>query len=119
MLYIAIAQSIDIPIFGVDLHHHFALVYMDDTIEAKKAEKYIEDEVLFYIAVVNKGSVFTRAEIKHYLKQLDVEENEKFFLPASNVMVVKKLITQMTDAYLKEGKEEKAALLDRLLSALD
>ncbi len=119
MLYAAIAQSIDIPIFGVDLHHHFALAYMDDTIETKDPDKYPEEEVLFYIAVVNKGSVFTRTEIKHYLKQLEVEEKPKYFLPCTNVMVVKKLIAQMTDAYIKEGKEDKAGLLKKLLTALD
>lgn len=119
MLYAAIAQSLNIPIYGVDLHHHFALAYMDDTIETKEPNEYTEEEVLFYIAVVNKGSVFTRTEIKHYLKQLDVAEAPKYFLPCTNVMVVKKLILQMTNVYAREGKEDKAQLLEKLLSALD
>jgi hypothetical protein len=29
------------------------------------------------------------------------------------------MITQLTDAYIKEEKNDKAALLDRLLTALD
>jgi regulator of sirC expression with transglutaminase-like and TPR domain len=119
MLYAAVAQSLDIPIYGVDLHHHFALAYMDDTIEMKEPDDYTEEEVLFYIAVVNKGSVFTRTEIKHYLKQLDVAEAPKYFLPCSNVSVVRKLIIQLTSVYAREGKNDKAKLLEKLLSALD
>ncbi len=119
ILYAGLAQSIDIPIFGVDLHHHFALAYMDDTIDRKRPEDYSEDEVLFYIAVVNQGSVFTKTEIKHYLKQLEIKEKPNFFLPASNTSVINKLIAQVADAYMKEGKEDKSRLLERLSAALD
>ncbi|MEJ2595625.1 MAG: transglutaminase family protein [bacterium] len=119
ILYAGLAQSIDIPIYGVDLHHHFALAYMDDTIDRKRPEDYSEDDVLFYIAVVNQGSVFTKNEIRHYLKQLEIKEKPGFFLPASNTSVINKLIVQVADAYMKEGKEDKAQLLDKLGAALD
>ena len=119
ILYAGIAQRIGIPIFGVDLHHHFALAYMDDTIETRLPVEYSEEEVLFYLSVVNQGSIFTGKEIGHYLKQLELEEDPKYFLPVSNQTVIRKLISQMTDAYLKEGKEDKAHLLDKLGSALD
>ena len=119
ILYISIAQSLDIPIFGVDLHHHFALAYMDDTIETKAPSEYTIEEVLFYIAVVNKGSVFTKNEIRRYVKQMKIEEQPEFFLPCDNVHIIRRLINEMISVYEKEGKHDKSHVLAKLLEALD
>lgn len=119
ILYISIAQSMDIPIFGVDLHHHFVLAYMDDTIETKEAEAYAIDEVLFYIAMINKGSIFTNKDIKRFLKQIKLEEKPEYFLPCSNKHTIRRLIKEMINAYSIEKKPEKAGLLNKLLKALD
>ena len=119
ILYISIAQSLDIPIFGVDLHHHFALAYMDDTIETKAPDEYTIEEVLFYIAVVNKGSVFTKNEIRRYVKQMKIEEQPEFFLPCNNIHIIRRLINEMISVYEKEGKHDKSHMLAKLLEALD
>jgi regulator of sirC expression with transglutaminase-like and TPR domain len=119
ILYLYIAQSLEIPIFGVDLHHHFVLAYMEDNIPVKNPEAYKLEEVLFYIAVVNKGSVFTRNEINRYLKQAKLEDNPSYFLPCNNVEVIRKLITEMVNTYEVTAKPEKAVLFNKLLEALD
>ena len=119
ILYISIAQSLDIPIFGVDLHHHFALAYMDDTIETKALDEYTIEEVLFYIAVVNKGSVFTKNEIHRYVKQMKIEEQPEFFLPCDNIHIIRRLINEMISIYEKEGQHDKSHMLAKLLEALD
>lgn len=119
ILYISIAQSMDIPIFGVDLHHHFVLAYMDDTIETREPETYTVDEVLFYIAMINKGSIFTNKDIKRFLKQIKFEEKPQYFLPCSNNHTIRRLIKELISIYSIEKKPEKAELLNRLLKALD
>lgn len=119
ILYISIAQSMDIPIFGVDLHHHFVLAYMDDTIEAREPETYSSDEVLFYIAMINKGSIFTNKDIKRFLKQIEFEEKPEYFLPCSNKQTIRRLIKEMISVYSIEKKHDKARLLSNLLAAID
>jgi len=119
ILYISIAQSMDIPIFGVDLHHHFVLAYMDDTIETKEANKYSVEDVLFYIAMINKGSIFTKKDIKRFLKQIEFEEKPEYFLPCSNKQAVRRLIKELISIYTSDKKPEKAEMLNNLLNALD
>lgn len=119
ILYISIAQSMDIPIFGVDLHHHFVLAYMDDTVETREPETYTSDEVLFYIAMINKGSIFTNKDIKRFLKQIEFKEKPEYFLPCSNKHTIKRLIKEMISVYSIEKKHDKARLLNNLLAALD
>lgn len=119
ILYISIAQSIDIPIFGVDLHHHFVLAYMDDTIETREANTYASEEVLFYIAMINQGSIFTNKDIQRFLKQIKFEEKPEYFLPCSNKHTIRRLIKEMISIYSVEKKQDKAQLLNNLLEALD
>ena len=119
ILYIHLAQSMDIPLFGVDLHHHFVLAYMDDTIAFKEAEDYTRDEVLFYMAVFNKGSIFTNKEIKSFLKKIEFEEKPEYFLPCSNKLIIKRLMMELISTYAIEKKQDKADLLSRLVRALD
>lgn len=119
ILYISIAQEINIPIFGVDLHLHFIASYMDDSQAMKNVEEYSEEEVLFYIAVVNKGSVFTHNEINRYLEQLKLESKPEFFIPCNNTQIIQRLINDMISAYRKEKLDDKAEFLIQLLKVLN
>lgn len=118
ILYSSIAQNLNIPIFGVDLHLHFILAYMEDNQEIKNVEDYNEDEVLFYIAVVNKGSVFTHKEVSRYLDQLKLKSKSEYYIPCSNINIIQRLINDMISAYRKEKMDDKAELLIQLLDAL-
>ncbi len=119
ILYVSVAQMLNIPVFGVDLHLHFIAAYMDDSQPLKSAADYLQDEVLFYIAVVNKGSVFTHNEIKRYLDQLKLESKPEYFVPCSNTQVIRRLINDMISAFRKEKMDEKAEILIQLLKVLD
>ena len=118
IIYIALAQALNIPIFGVDLYKHFILVYMDDTIPIKEPEAYSNEEILFYIAVVNKGSVFTKNEINRYIKQMKIEPKPGYFVPCNNTHIIRRLMEEMIGAYNKKGDQDKADLLAQLISAL-
>jgi hypothetical protein len=119
ILYITLARELSIPIFGVDLYKHFILAYMDDTTPPKEPENYRQEDVLFYIASVNKGSIFTRNEINRYIEQTKIESKPEYFLPCNNKHIIHRLIEEMITAYNKEGKQDKADLLAHLLKALD
>lgn len=119
ILYLAVAQGLEIPIFGLELHHHFALVYMEDNIPVKNPLDYAANEVLFYIAVINKGSVFTRNEIDRYLKQMKLKDDEAYYLPVNNQQVIRRMIKEMANTYQLTGKQDKADLLGQLTEALD
>lgn len=119
ILYVSIAQSMDIPIFGVDLHHHFILAYMDDTFETGDASSYSHDDVLFYIAMINKGSIFTNKDIKRFLKQVEIEEKPRYFLPCSNKQIIRRLIGEMISVYSINKKQDKTEFLENLLGALE
>lgn len=119
LLYIAVAQKLQVPVFGVDLSKHFILVYMDDTMKLQSADKYSEDDVLFYINALNKGAVFTKREINQYIAQMAIEPKDEYFMPGNNIAIVRRFIEEMSLAYQKDNQLKKAEELIGLLKAFD
>jgi len=119
MLYISVAQSLNIPVFGIDLPRHFVLTYLDDSFPIKAAGKYTKDEVLFYINAMNKGAVFTTNEVDLFIKKLKVDAKEEYYLPCNTITIVRRLITELIVAYKSEGEPEKVRELEELILALD
>lgn len=116
IIYSYVAQSLDIPIFGVNLPNHFVLAYVD-------TENMIElldhvdkdDEILFYINVFSRGTIFSKSEIDKFLKQLDIEKNESFYNPCSNTEIIKRMVVNLHNSYTKLGFQDKVEELEKIL----
>lgn len=119
IIYSAVAQRLNIPIFGVNLPDHFILSYMDDIEDVRLPGEYEESDVLFYLNAVNKGAIFTRKEVNHYINQMQIDTKPEFFLPCSNLNVIKRMITDLILTFEKENEYSKILVLKRLLAELD
>lgn len=115
ILYIAIAQSLNIPVFGVNLPGHFVLAYMDDFNDIRLPNAYSESDVLFYINPVNKGAIFTRNEINHFANQMKITPEQEFFLPCTNQVVIRRMISELIISFEKENNHSKTIALKALL----
>ena len=65
VLYMIIAQRLNVPIYGINLPQHFILAYLDDS-EAAENLPIEKREPLFYINPFNKGMVFGKKEIDQF-----------------------------------------------------
>lgn len=117
ILYIIVAQSLKIPIYGVDLPKHFILAYADEITEGDLTVTN-DDEVLFYINPFNYGAVFTKNEIDLYIKQLKIKSSDKYYKPCDNVRILIRLFTELIFSYEKSGYSEKAQELKEVLQLL-
>jgi len=116
LIFIIIAQSLKIPIYGVDLPRHFILSYND----SKGSETDISSEkVIFYINPFNKGALFTRNEIELFIKQMELEPKDSYFLPCNNVSIIKRVMNELVLVYEKAGSKEKMEELKLLMKAMD
>lgn len=117
-LYIILAQSLDLPVYGVDIPQHFILAYMRRPVDEKKPFRDAS-EVLFYINPFRQGAVFTIRQIEHYLKQINVDMQPSHYLPCNNQIIVRRMIAEMLQSYSISGKEEMARELQALMKALE
>jgi regulator of sirC expression with transglutaminase-like and TPR domain len=111
MLYMIIAQKLNIPVYGVNLPQHFILAYSSEL----SANTPSVEDVLFYINPFNKGAVFTKREIELFIHQLKINPDMSYFVPCSNIDIIKRLIGNLIYSYTQLGSPEKIEDLERLL----
>lgn len=118
ILYISIAQRLELPIFGVDLPKNFIACYIDQLSAFEAFGENIETPVLFYINPFNKGWVFVRKDIDIFLKQAKIEPYPSYYSPCSNIKIIERLISNLLVTYEQLGYNEKANELNTLIKIL-
>lgn len=113
IIYATLAQKLDIPVYGVNLPQHFILGYID---ESRREEH--EFGVLFYINAFNKGAIFGKHDVDHFLRQLNLEPLPGFYAPCSNVEIIRRIIRNLVSAYENLGSAEKVDELKQLQDIL-
>ena len=115
ILYMIIARSLKLPVYGVDLPNHFVLAFMD----TNSNEKDIQNaSALFYINPFNRGTLFTQNEIEAYIRQMKLKHHDSYFRPCDNVTILKRVFDEMIALNIKLGNNKKIEELKKLASAL-
>jgi len=112
ILYLEIAQSLELPVFGVNLPENFILAYL------KSGQLHSESKAMFYINPFNNGIVFTKEDIETFLNQLELDSDKKYFEPCNNVSTVIRLMSELTQAYDLAGDHGKCDDFKKLTKML-
>lgn len=120
IIYLILAQKMDILVYGVNLPYHFILCATNRILTDKDLNNYRQEQsVLFYINPLNKGLVFSRSEITHYLEQSKINPSEKYYAPCSNTDIVKTLIFNQIFCFKKQNDEVKVEMFQELLALIN
>jgi regulator of sirC expression with transglutaminase-like and TPR domain len=104
-IYILLAKKLDLPIYGVNLPSLFVLIY-----------NY--PGITFYVNAFNKGQIFSRNDIDDYLKQMKLEQEDRYYISCSNVEIIRRILTNLVYSFQKHGEEEKQEEINSLLEIL-
>lgn len=126
IIYSIIAQRLNIPIFGVNLPQHFILAYMDNYPdqpleyheEPPRLSPELFSDVMFYINPFNKGLVFSKYNVDEFLRQLRLEPLDSYFLPCSNVEIIKRVVRNLVTAYTQTNQRDKVEQLAQIMETL-
>lgn len=119
ILYSVIAQRLQIPIYGVNLPNHFVLGFVDEFQTLKMLGLSDDRNILFYINPFSKGRIFDHNEIENYLRSLNLPLQKNYFEPCSNTEILKRMLTNLSLAYNKEGDQDKLEGIAELQAILD
>ena len=106
VIYLTIAQKLNLPVYGVNLPNLFVLTFKHEGMEP------------FYINVYNKGLMLTKADIDNYLLQLNLNPVPIFYEPAPNLAIVQRSLRNLAFSFEKMNDLEKAAEVTILLDAI-
>ncbi|NND78047.1 MAG: hypothetical protein HKN39_07680 [Flavobacteriales bacterium] len=123
IIYMILAQSLDIPVYGVNLPNHFILAYKDENMIIEELREFEPDidhteDVLFYINPFSNGSILHKSQINNFLQHLELEPEPKHFKPCSNVEIVRRLFNNLVYAYQKLGYTDKVDEVIKIASVL-
>ena len=108
VLYMLICKELNIPIYGINLPQHFVLAYLNDNANLIDVNnKTLSNNILFYINPFSKGLIFNQKDIDQFLKQLNLEAEAKYYIPCSNIEIVKHSLNNLIFSYEKLGYLEK------------
>jgi regulator of sirC expression with transglutaminase-like and TPR domain len=117
VIYLILGQALKIPLYGVDLPHHFILACA--RIEPATGKHLLSEEhVSFYINPFYKGMVFSAKEIDRYLGEARLPIKKEFYTPCTNVRVIMRLAEDMAKAYKRAGNNPQAETLKKLIALL-
>lgn len=115
ILYMSIAQDLEIPIRGINLPNHFLVAYMDEVLPDLTES---DEEVLFYINPFSRGAILNRAEIDTFLTHLDLRPEPRFYTPCSHSDMIRRMVNNLIHSYQKSGEQEKAEELTRFVQSV-
>lgn len=118
LIYSIVAQSLDLPIYGVNLPNHFILAYMDENGASQFMADRNEYGVLFYINPFSKGALLNSKDIEEFLTSLNLQQERSFFEPCSNSDILRRMLTNLIGSFQQAGNAEKVEELTKLRSIL-
>ncbi|WP_210466410.1 MULTISPECIES: transglutaminase-like domain-containing protein [Rufibacter] len=106
VIYMALAQKLGLPVYGVNLPNLFILTFKSDVIPQ------------FYINVYNRGLILSKSDIDNYLLQLNLSPVDIFYEPCSPIDIVRRALRNLSLSYEKLNDPEKATEIEKLIDVL-
>jgi regulator of sirC expression with transglutaminase-like and TPR domain len=107
LVYSIVAQSLDLPIYGVNLPNHFILAFVDEHGSAQFIEDKNEYGILFYINPFSKGTIFGIKDIREFLDGLNLPHERSYFEPCSHSDIIRRMITNLIASFQQVGNAQK------------
>ncbi len=116
-IYSILAQSVNIPTYGVNIPGNYMLVYVEK-LYSKPLDSIQNSDVLFYINPFNRGEIHSQNDIFNYLKRINVPVEEQYYLPCSNIVTISRSLNNLINIYKNKGDTTKMRAYQKLLEVL-
>lgn len=116
VLYLCLTAELDLPVYPIQFPQGLLLGYFDEYIPQEKMDEH-SDECLFYLNPLNRGAVFGKKELDHFIRQTKLTPSDHYFKKEDNAGLIKKLIRTLISDYEKSGFVDKINDLYLLLDA--
>ncbi|TDN40474.1 hypothetical protein E4631_10895 [Hymenobacter sp. UV11] len=112
VIYLLVAQRLDLPVFGVNLPNLFVLTYL--------VKKDDDDQAVlpFYINCYNRGIILSKSDIEHYVGQLGITSQDSFYEPCTHLDIMRRAMRNLQVGFEKLQEPAKAEEVAQLLAIL-
>ena len=114
IIYLALCEILDIPIFAVDVPRQFIFAYIDTLHNFLDPDDKGINQIRFFIDPLN-GTPYTHKDVMAYLKKINAGENEAFFAPILTRRIIYKMMEELVLCYRYRREEQKADEIQQLM----
>jgi regulator of sirC expression with transglutaminase-like and TPR domain len=120
VLYLALCELLDVPLFAVDIPRQFVFAYIDTLPQfyaPTESDESVVQQIQFYVDPT-AGTVYTQRDVDVYLRKIGATERELYFVPLTAKRVVWKMLEELALCYRYRREEEKADEIQELMRIL-
>ncbi len=109
VIYLLVAKSLNINLIGINSPKHFILAILEDK---SREESFYNDELInnvdFFIDPFYQGVFYGHEKFDEILKEINFNFDDKIFLPATNLDIVKRVMNNLIYALHITGEKKSA-----------
>lgn len=118
VVYLALAEILDIPIYAVNIPRQFLLAYFDQLEHFYKVDDPFVKQISFFIDPVN-GMIYTHNDVEFYLHKLKAKFSKAaVFKTQSTKQIIYKMLEELRLCYQYHKDEERAEEVQQLMYIL-
>lgn len=117
ILYLALCELLDIPVFAIDLPRQFVFAYIDTLHHFYALDESPVQQMQFFIDPLN-GMVYTQKDVDTYLKKINATDREQYFKPLDTRRVIFKMMEELVLCYRYKREDDKAAEIQQLMNII-
>jgi regulator of sirC expression with transglutaminase-like and TPR domain len=117
LLYLILAQQLELPIYGVRFPQHPLLAVTEGYLLHFERSN-LREHVLFYLYPFRHGAVVTARDIEDNLQKAGVKARPEFYLPVSNRSMFQEMLLILENLYRGKDLEAKATEVAGLRAVL-
>ncbi|MDI9319619.1 MAG: transglutaminase family protein [Phycisphaerales bacterium] len=119
VLYIALAELLDIPIFAVAIPRQFLLAYIDSLQHFYTQGNDVLRQISFFIDSIN-GMIYTQNDVEVYMTKIGADaKNPKFYQAQSTVQVIYRMLAELVLCFEHHKDENRAQEIKQLMNLFD
>jgi hypothetical protein len=117
VIYLALCEALDIPIFAVDVPRQFILAFIDSLHSFMSHDKEGVQHIPFYLDPIS-GIIYTQKDVDGYLHKINAYERGFYFNALSPKRIIYKMMEELCLCYRYRREELKADEIQQLMQLL-
>ncbi len=117
VLYLALCELLDIPIFAIELPRQFVFAYIDTLHHFFRQDDDAVQQIQFYVDPLN-GMVYTQKDVDTYLRKINATDKEAYMAPLQSKRVIFKMLEELALCYRYKREDAKADEIQSLMQII-
>ena len=117
VIYLALCELLDIPIFAVNIPRQFVFAYIDTLHHFFSPDSEGVQQIQFFIDPTS-GVVYTQKDVEAYLKKINGGEKDTYFAPVDTKRVILKMLEELCLCFRYKKEDQKADEIQQLMNIL-